>query len=146
MERVGGALRAGALAGTLLMCPGSARAANDGDNTAKEEPAPKVLNTIQDVGAAFRSCWRPPPMDEARPGMQITVIVSFTRTGEILGEPRFSYLTRGATSEQRASYQQAVTDTLKRCTPLRFTEALGDALAGHPFAIRFVDDRGTKAS
>jgi hypothetical protein len=145
MEPVGDAIRAGALAASLLLCPGSASAANDG-NTAKQAEQTKALNTIQDVWAAFRACWLPPPIEQAKTGMQITVIVSFTRTGEILGEPRFSYLTPGATDVQRTAYQRAVADTLRRCTPLRFTEALGNALAGRPFAMRFVDDRGTKTT
>ena len=141
MEPVGGALRAGALAAGLLLCAGPASTANDSDSAPKNDQ-PKVLNTIEDVSGAFRACWLPPPIEHAKTGMQITVVVSFTRAGEILGEPRFSYLTPGASNAQRAAYQRAVADTLKRCTPLRFTQALGNALAGRPFAIRFVDDRG----
>jgi hypothetical protein len=30
---------------------------------------------------------------------------------------------------------------LKRCTPVPVTEALGNALAGRPLTIRFVDNR-----
>jgi hypothetical protein len=145
MQSVGGARWARALAASLLLCASPAVAANDGDKAPKAEQ-PNALNTIQDVWAAFSACWLPPPIEQSKAGMQITVIVSFTRTGEILGEPRFSYLTPGATSAQRTAYQQAVAETLKRCTPLRFTEALGNALAGRPFAMLFVDDRGTKAT
>ena len=144
MQPVGGARWAAALVASLLLCGGLASAANDGDHASKAEQT-KALNTIQDVWAAFNACWLPPPIEQAKPGMQITVIVSFTRTGEILGEPRFSYLTPGASNAQRTAYQKAVADTLKRCTPLRFTQALGNALAGRPFAMRFVDDRGPKA-
>jgi len=31
------------------------------------------LNTLADLGAALRACWVPPPLDQSRPGMQITV-------------------------------------------------------------------------
>ena len=102
------------------------------------------LNTIQDVFAAFRACWMPPPLDQARPGMEVTVRFSFNRNGEILGEPRFTFVTRDVSDDVRAVYKRAVADTLSRCTPLTFTPALGNALAGRPFALRFIDDRGVK--
>src|SRR5262249_56813925 len=41
------------------------------------------LNTLHDVIAALRACWAPPPMDQSRPGMQITVQMSFRRNGEL---------------------------------------------------------------
>jgi hypothetical protein len=107
-------------------------------------PVPERLNTIQDVFHAFCACWRPPVESEARPGMEVTVRFSFTRDGEILGEPRFTFVTRDVSDDVRAVYKRAVADALLRCTPLAFTPALGNALAGRPFALRFVDERGAK--
>lgn len=105
-------------------------------------PAPTgTLNTIQDVFAALRACWLPPPADQARKGTEITVVFSFNRGGEILGEPRFTYMTPGLSTDTRAAYQRAVAAALKRCNPLSFTPKLGGALAGRPFAIRFIDNR-----
>ena len=101
----------------------------------------KQLNTLRDVFAAVHACWLPPPMDQAHEGMEISVQLSFTRDGGILGEPRFTYQTRGVTQQVRTAYQRAVAATLARCTPLRFTPDLGGALAGRPFAIRFTDNR-----
>ena len=109
-----------------------------------KDPPPKELNTIDDVFTAFCACWRPPPESEARAGMEVTVLFSFNRKGEILGEPRFTYMTAGVSADTRAVYKRAVADTLTRCTPLTFTPALGNALAGRPFSLRFVDDRGIK--
>jgi hypothetical protein len=99
------------------------------------------LNTIQDVFAALRACWLPPAAADARRGTEITVVLSFTRAGEILGEPRFTYFSRGLPVETRAAYQRAVADALKRCAPLPFTPKLGGALAGRPISIRFIDAR-----
>jgi hypothetical protein len=100
-----------------------------------------ALNTINDVGDALSACWIPPPMEESRPGMEITVLFSFNRAGEILGEPRFTYLTPGVSTGVRAAYQRAVAATLRRCTPLQFTPGLAGALAGRPFTMRFIDSR-----
>jgi len=69
------------------------------------------------------------------------VIVSFNREGAILGHPRITYESEQATNNDRLQYRIAVMETLQRCTPLPFTEALGGAVAGRPFAIPF---RNTK--
>jgi hypothetical protein len=45
------------------------------------------LDTIKDVLVRLHGCWRPPPLSRANP-MDITVIVSFNREGNILGRPR----------------------------------------------------------
>ncbi|QPF81896.1 hypothetical protein IC762_19030 [Bradyrhizobium genosp. L] len=94
------------------------------------------LDTIRDVVLAIHRCWRPPPQDKAGP-IDITVIVSFNRKGEILGHPRITYESEGANDNDRLQYRIAVMETLQRCTPLPFTEGLGGAVAGRPFAIPF---------
>jgi hypothetical protein len=94
------------------------------------------LDTIRDVVLAIHNCWRPPPLDKAAP-IDITVIVSFNREGAILGHPRISYESEQATDNDRLQYRIAVMEALQRCTPLPFTESLGGAVAGRPFAIPF---------
>ncbi len=103
-----------------------------------------ALNTLNDVVAALRGCWIPPPLDQSRPGMQITVQLSFKRSGEILGRPRITFETAGASDDERLAYRVAVAEALKRCSPLPFTEALGNAVAGRPFNMRFIDERKLK--
>ena len=82
------------------------------------------------------SCWKPPPPSRANP-IDITVIVSFNREGEILGHPRITYESEQATDNDRLQYRIAVMEALQRCTPLPFTESMGGAVAGRPFAIQF---------
>jgi hypothetical protein len=99
------------------------------------------LNTIRDVGDALQACWQPPPIEEAHPGMEVTLVFSFNRDGAVMGEPRFTYSSRDASRRVKTAYQRAVVATLDRCMPLRFTPELGNAIAGHPFAVRFIDSR-----
>jgi hypothetical protein len=94
------------------------------------------LDTIKDVFAKLYSCWRPPPASRANP-MDITVIVSFNREGAILGQPRITYESANAGDSDRIAYRIAVMETLQRCAPLPFTEGLGGAVAGRPFAVTF---------
>jgi hypothetical protein len=106
-----------------------------------EPSTPHDLRTIRDVFAALRACWRPPSEDQAKPGTQLSVRMSFKRGGEIFGQPRMTYLTPGTPSNVRNAYWEAVMATFSRCTPLSFSKGLGGALAGRPFAIRFIDNR-----
>jgi hypothetical protein len=97
---------------------------------------PVQVNSIRDAYARFLSCWKPPPLARANP-MDITVIVSFNRTGEILGHPRITYESEQANDNDRLQYRIAVMEALQRCSPMPFTESMGGAVAGHPFTIRF---------
>jgi hypothetical protein len=102
------------------------------------------LNTLKEIGAALQACWVPPPIDQARPGMQITVMLSFKRNGELFGQPKITFESIGASDDERLTYRIAVAQMLKRCTPLPFTDALGNAVAGRPFTMRFIEHRKLK--
>ena len=98
---------------------------------------PAQVNTIKELFAKLGSCWKPPPASRANPDIDITVVVSFNRAGEILGHPKITYESEQATENDRVEYRIAVMETLQRCTPMPFTEAMGGAVAGRPFAIQF---------
>ena len=100
----------------------------------RSEPA--ALDSLKDIFARLHSCWKPPPLSVANP-IDITVVVSFTREGGILGHPRITYESEQGSDNDRLSYRIAVMETLQRCTPLPFTEGLGGAVAGRPLAIPF---------
>jgi hypothetical protein len=94
------------------------------------------VDNIKDVLARLRTCWKPPPASQANP-IDITVVVSFNRGGEILGHPRITYESEQATDNDRLMYRVAVMEALQRCTPMPFTEGMAGAVAGRPFAVRF---------
>jgi hypothetical protein len=131
---IAGAVRVTAAALAIAVVAGSA--------AAQKPPAP--LNTLKDIEAALQGCWVPPTIDQSRPGMQITVQMSFKRNGELLGQPRITFESAGASEDERLAYRIAVAQMLQRCAPLPFTEALGNAVAGRPFTMRFIDDRKLK--
>jgi len=94
------------------------------------------VGTIKEVFEHLRTCWKPPPASRARP-IDITVVVSFNRSGNILGHPRISYESAEASDNDRLQYRIAVMEALQRCTPMPFTDAMAGAAAGRPFAIQF---------
>ena len=98
--------------------------------------AAEPLDSIKDVIERLQQCWKPPSSSQAR-ALDITVIVSFNRAGAILGRPRVTYETAEASDNERLAYRIAAMEALQRCTPLPFSEGLGGAVAGRPFAIRF---------
>jgi hypothetical protein len=135
-------VRKAQLTAQRLIASGIAIVAVATSAAAQKPQAP--LNTLKDIGAALQSCWVPPPMDQSRPGMQITVQMSFRRNGELFGQPRITFESAGASDDERLAYRIAVAQMLQRCAPLPFTEALGNAVAGRPFTMRFIDDRKLK--
>jgi hypothetical protein len=97
---------------------------------------PGQVDNIRDIVAKLKTCWKPPPASRANP-IDITVIVSFNRAGEIFGHPRITYESESATDNDRLIYRIAVMEALQRCTPMPFTESMAGAVAGRPFAVKF---------
>lgn len=92
------------------------------------------VNTIRDLFVRLQSCWRSPP--RANP-INLTVIISFKRSGEILGRPRVTFESPEATENDRLQYRVAVMEALERCAPIPFSISMGAAVAGRPFAVTF---------
>jgi hypothetical protein len=97
---------------------------------------PAEVNTIKDVLTKLYRCWKPPLESRAHP-IDITVVFSFNRAGEILGHPRITYESEHADDNDRLLYRVAVMEALQRCTPMPFTESMAGAVAGRPFAVQF---------
>jgi hypothetical protein len=95
------------------------------------------VDNIKEAFARLYACWKPPPSSQANPDVDITAIVTFTRDGNIFGRPKITYESENATDNDRLLYRIAVMEALQRCTPMPFTEGMGGAVAGRPFAIRF---------
>ena len=58
------------------------------------------------------------------------------------GRPRVTYMKSDVSPATEAAYGQAAAAALARCLPLPLTAAFGDAIAGRPLTIRFIDNRG----
>jgi hypothetical protein len=104
--------------------------------------APKIdrIDRIAQIFQAVQACWRP-PAGSGYSGQEITLRLSFKRSGEVLGQPRITYYKAGTEADQREPFTRSVRDAFERCTPLPLTESLGRAIAGRIFSFRFVDAR-----
>ncbi|MGX7743568.1 hypothetical protein [Rhodopseudomonas parapalustris] len=99
------------------------------------------IDNLNALFSGLKQCWRPPRLQAGDPGMQITVRVSFTRGGVILGKPRITFESPEAGRDDSLAYRVAVMEALQRCTPLPFTPSMGGGVAGRPFTLRFDDRR-----
>lgn len=79
-------------------------------------------------------------MNAIRTGMEFAVRLGFKRDGEIFGA-HVTYQTPGVSGDERLMYYRALVQMIKRCTPLRVSPQLGEAIAGRLFFFRFRDAR-----
>jgi len=114
-------------------------AANNGHGS--DQGSAHSVNTIRAMFAALRDCWIPPPTDQARHGMQYTVRFALKRNGALIGPPQRTYSSHDAPASVRDIYAKAADAAIERCMPLHFTKQMGNAIAGLPIAVRFVDNR-----
>lgn len=113
-----------------------------GSNAANDdEGSDRAINAIQAMFAALRACWVPPPADQARHGMQYTVRFALKRDGSLMAPPRRTYSSHDAPAAVRDAYAKATDAAIERRTPLDFSKRMGNAIAGRPIAVRFVDNR-----
>jgi hypothetical protein len=103
-------------------------------------PRPDRLGPIRDVFAALQAFWQPPG-GSGFSGQELTVRLSFKRSGEVLGKPRITYYKPGHRDSDRDAFAHSVREAFERCTPLPFSASFGAAVAGRPFSVRFIDSR-----
>jgi hypothetical protein len=104
---------------------------------ASDKGANGPVERIRELYPALRACWQPPDT----PGrLETTIRVAFRRDSRVLGEPRVTYSSAGP-DDTREGMRRSVLAAVNRCASLAFSPSFGQAIAGRPVAIRFVDDR-----
>jgi hypothetical protein len=111
------------------------------DDAPQSPDRDKPLDRLTDIAPTLSKCLQLPPPDIARPGMQVTMRLGFSKSGRVLGAPRFTYITHEAPEGVRTAYRSAANDMLDRCQPLPLSAGLGGAIAGRPVVISIVDTR-----
>ena len=128
-------VRCSACCAAALLLLSSLMSANAARAQSEFRIGPDRVDNLKELFARLGSCWRIPAHASAL--IDITVIVSFDRSGNILGKPKITYESEQANDNDRLLYRIAVMEALQRCTPMPFTEGMGGASAGRPFAIQF---------
>ena len=100
------------------------------------EAAQPQVTRVQGIATGIAACWRPAHDDD-----QVTVRLSFTRKGAVIGEPRIVYVRSSGGAADDARLGQSMLTAVRDCTPLNFSSQLGSAIAGQVLDIRFVGRR-----
>jgi len=99
-----------------------------------DEPS---INFPGQISSRIVRCWTPPQTDTPQ-AIEVTVRLSFSRAGAVIGVPRVTFVKAPAEPGLRQLVAASILAAVKACTPLNFTPSLGAAIAGQIFAIRFM--------
>jgi hypothetical protein len=97
------------------------------------EAQPPPVARVHGIATGLAACWRPPHDDD-----QVTVRLSFTRDGAVIGEPRIVYAHSSGGAADDSGLAQSMLAAIRECTPLHFSARLGSAIAGQVLDIRFI--------
>ena len=88
------------------------------------EAQPPLVTRVHGIATGLAACWRPPHADD-----QVTVRMSFTRDGAVIGEPRIVYAHSSGGAADDSELAQSMLTAMRDCTPLHFSSRLGSAIA-----------------
>jgi hypothetical protein len=100
---------------------------------AQAAEAQRLVTRVHGIATGLAACWRPPHDDD-----QVTVRISFTRDGAVIGEPRIVYVRSSDGQADDAALADSMIAAIRDCTPLNFSARLGAAIAGQVLNIRFI--------
>jgi hypothetical protein len=100
---------------------------------AQAAEARPLVSRVHGIATGIAACWRPPHDDD-----QVTVRVSFTRDGAVIGEPRIVFVQSSGGRSDDPALTHSIVTAIRDCTPLHFSAQLGSAIAGQVLDIRFI--------
>ena len=100
-------------------------------------------NTLKEMWRALNICLS---ASRGLEGSEITLVFSLRRDGSMIGKPRISYSKLPGDLTDQKSFVGSVALALSSCMPLRISDGLGGAIAGHPLSIRMVIPRPEKSA
>jgi hypothetical protein len=100
---------------------------------AEAAEAQSSVTRVHGIATGLAACWRPPHDDD-----QVTVRLSFTREGAVIGEPRIVFARSTGGRADDAALAASMLAAIRECAPLNFSAQLGAAIAGQVLDIRFI--------
>ena len=92
------------------------------------------LTTMDEVGAAIMSCWKPPVGVEKS---TVTLSCSLKSDGSLVGPPQTTFINVSGDEDVRQHFIAAAMDAVDRCTPVELSPALAEGIGGQPFTMEF---------
>ena len=92
------------------------------------------LTTMDEVGAAIMSCWKPPAGVKKS---TVTLSFSLKSDGSLIGPPQPTFINVAGDEKLRQQFVAAALDAVDRCTPVELSPALAQGIGGQPFTMEF---------
>jgi len=92
------------------------------------------LTTMDEVGAAIMSCWKPPVGAEKS---TVTLSFSLKSDGSLVGPPQTTFINVSGDEDVRQHFVAVAMDAVDRCTPVELSPALAEGIGGQPFTMEF---------
>jgi len=89
---------------------------------AQPAEAPSPVTRVHGIATGLAACWRPPHDDD-----QVTVRISFTQEGAVIGEPRIVFVRSIGGRADDAALADSMMAAIRDCTLLPFSARLGSA-------------------
>jgi hypothetical protein len=112
-----------------------------GSTQGQSEESKPELNNRDDMQRSLSDCLKSVRALECGHEIRLTVRFTFNAHGAFEGPPRITYAEPPVANEIRGKYENAIVETLGRCTPLNFSRNFGSSIAGTPLLLRFVRSR-----
>lgn len=106
---------------------------------ASDPTPPPAVDRLTDIAPRISACLHAPHKND-----EITVRLSFNRSGALIGKPRIMFMKSNAGPDGEAELANALLAALHDCTPLPFTPGFGAAVAGTVMTIRFIRQPPTR--
>jgi hypothetical protein len=98
--------------------------------TANADP----LTTMDEVGAAIMSCWKPPAGVKKS---AVTLSFSLKSDGSLIGPPQSTFIDVAGDEKARQQFIAAAMDAVDRCTPVELSPPLAEGIGGQVFTMEF---------
>jgi hypothetical protein len=92
------------------------------------------LATMDQVGAAILSCWKPPAGAEKS---TVTLSFSLKSDGTLIGPPQPTFIDVPGDESVRQQFVASAIDAVDRCTPVTLAPDLAEGIGGQVFTLEF---------
>jgi hypothetical protein len=92
------------------------------------------LTTMDQVGKAILTCWRPPAGFTAS---SVTLSFSLKRDGSLIGPPESTAIDVTGNEDAKKQFIAAAMNAVGQCTPVELAPALAQGIGGQAFTMEF---------
>jgi hypothetical protein len=99
----------------------------------------QTIDRLDTIGPYISTCMTPKMVGQRFDGRrEVNLRVAFRSNGSMIGPATQTFSFPPASGDQQAQFIISVKQAFVACTPLPFSKALGEAIAGRPYNYRYI--------